>query len=90
MTPRTRPDGTGRSVAVDGLIVGAKTGTAELGATVESTHAWVIAFAGTNPDRPDIAVAVLVEADEAIGEQTGGRVAGPIAHDVIAAWAALR
>jgi peptidoglycan glycosyltransferase len=82
--------GTGQSVAVDGLHVGAKTGTAQIGASIESTHAWVIAFAGPNPDRPDIAVAVLVEADEAIGEQTGGRVAGPIAHDVIAAWTALQ
>ncbi len=82
--------GTGQSIAVDGLIVGAKTGTAQLGADIESTHAWVIAFAGTNPDRPSIAVAVLVEADEAIGEQTGGRVAGPVAQAVIAAWAATR
>ena len=78
--------GTGQRVAVDGLIVGAKTGTAQLGADVESTHAWVIAFAGATIDRPQVAIAVLVEADEDIGEQTGGRVAGPVAQAVLQAW----
>lgn len=82
--------GTGQSVGIDGLIVGAKTGTAQIGAEIESTHAWVIAFAGESIDRPGVAVAVIVEADEAIGEQTGGRVAGPIAQDVLRAWAAQR
>lgn len=78
--------GTGRSVAVESLVVGAKTGTAQLGASVESTHAWMIAFAGTDPDRPEVAIAVIVEADDAAGEQTGGRVAGPVARAVLEAW----
>lgn len=82
--------GTGQRVAIDGLIVGAKTGTAQIGAEIESTHAWVIAFAGDSIDRPGVAIAVIVEADEAIGEQTGGQVAGPIAQDVLRAWAAQR
>lgn len=82
--------GTGQSVAIDGLVVGAKTGTAQIGADIESTHAWMIAFAGERLDRPAVAIAVIVEADPAVGEQTGGRVAGPVAHDVLRAWAANR
>lgn len=82
--------GTAQRAAVDGLVVGAKTGTAQLGADLESTHAWLIAFAGDTIDRPEVAVAVLVEADEGVGEQTGGRVAGPIAQAVLVAWAETR
>ena len=55
---------------------------------MDETHAWVIAFAGQTPADPQIALAVIVEADPAIGEQTGGRVAGPIAKAMIDAWAA--
>jgi peptidoglycan glycosyltransferase len=82
--------GTGQSVAVEGLLIGAKTGTAQLGKDIESTHAWVIAFAEDPFGGDRIAVAVLVEADEAVGEQTGGRVAGPVAQEVIAAWNNIR
>ena len=80
-------DGTGRSLAVDGLVVGAKTGTAQIAESQEATHAWVIAFAGEQIESPEIAVAVIVEADLALGEQTGGRVAGPVAQAVISSWA---
>ncbi|MFT7475878.1 MAG: hypothetical protein ACI81L_002821, partial [Verrucomicrobiales bacterium] len=48
------------------------------------------AFAGDDIERPGIAIAVIVEADDAIGEQTGGRVAGPVALQVLAAWQAKR
>lgn len=82
--------GTAQSVAIEGLVVGAKTGTAQLGADIESTHAWLIAFAGDRFERPAVAVAVIVEADPELGEQTGGRVAGPVANDVLRAWAAQR
>lgn len=82
--------GTAQGLAISGLVVGAKTGTAQLGADIESTHAWVIAFAGDDIERPGIAIAVIVEADDAIGEQTGGRVAGPVALQVLAAWQAKR
>lgn len=78
--------GTGQSLTVDGLVVGAKTGTAQIAESQDATHAWVIAFAGETLDEPTLAVAVLVEADVALGEQTGGRVAGPIAQEVISAW----
>ncbi len=76
--------GTGRGLAVDGLVVGAKTGTAQLGADATSTHAWVVAFAGRAGERPELAVAVLVEGSEGAGEQTGGGVAVPIAREILA------
>jgi peptidoglycan glycosyltransferase len=79
-------NGTATGLQIQGLVVGAKTGTAEIGADIESTHAWIIAFAGDDIERPDIALAVIVEADENIGEQTGGRVAGPIALEILNAW----
>jgi peptidoglycan glycosyltransferase len=82
--------GTAQGLAIDGLVVGAKTGTAQLGENIESTHAWVIAFAGDDIVRPQIAVAVIVEADDDAGEQTGGRVAGPVALDVLTAWHSQR
>ena len=79
--------GTGTSMAVDGVVVGAKTGTAQIAESLEATHAWAIAFAGDTLDSPEIAIAVLIEADAEIGEQTGGRVAGPVAQALISAWA---
>lgn len=82
--------GTAQRVAVEGLLIGAKTGTAQLGKDIESTHAWVIAFAEDPFGGDRVAVAVLVEADPAIGEQTGGRVAGPVAQQVISAWNDVR
>ncbi|MGI9607462.1 MAG: penicillin-binding transpeptidase domain-containing protein [Acidimicrobiales bacterium] len=82
--------GTAQRLAIDGLIIGAKTGTAQLDSDAESTHAWVIAFAGDSIDRPAMAIAVLVEADDELGEQTGGRVAAPVAKAVIEAWNVAR
>ena len=81
-------NGTARSVAIDGIVAGAKTGTAQIGDGVEATHAWVIAFAGDDVNSPEIAVSVLIEADPEVGEQTGGRVAGPVAQEVLEAWVA--
>jgi peptidoglycan glycosyltransferase len=68
--------GTGGPAAIAGIDVAAKTGTAEGSG---GPHAWIIAFGPAND--PTIAVAVLVE-----GGGSGGRVAGPIAAEVIAAW----
>ena len=82
--------GTGQRLAMEGLVVGAKTGTAQIGADVESTHAWVIAFAGEDPARPEVAIAVIVEADGTLGEQTGGRVAAPVALRVLDVWQTIR
>ena len=80
--------GTGQSLQTPGLVVGAKTGTAQLTGEQVATHAWVIAFAGQTVDTPEIALAVIVEADQDAGEQTGGRVAGPIAQLLLQAWQA--
>ena len=48
----------------------------------------MIAFAGDDVNSPEIAVSVLIEADPEVGEQTGGRVAGPVAQEVLEAWVA--
>lgn len=79
------PGGTASRMAIDGFTVGGKTGTAELGTTPASSHAWVIGFAGPVGQAPTVAVAVLVEAQPGADEQTGGRVAAPIAQAVLEA-----
>ncbi len=78
-------NGTGTSMAIDGFLVGGKTGTAQIGASREETHAWVIAFAGPMDQPATVAIAVIVEADAAIGQQTGGSTSGPIAKAVLSA-----
>ena len=78
-------NGTARAMQVDGLEVGGKTGTAQLGTTPASSHAWVVGFAGLPGQAPEIAVAVIVEAQPGASEQTGGAVAAPIARAVIEA-----
>ena len=75
--------GTAQRLAIDGLTIGAKTGTAQLSAGNDATHAWIVGFAGSPDEPPLVAFAVFVEADSDIGEQTGGRTAAPIARDVL-------
>jgi peptidoglycan glycosyltransferase len=67
----------------DGTIVGGKTGTAQVTSGSDSANAWIIGFAGPDGKPPEAAVAVLVEAQEGVSEQTGGRVAAPIASEVL-------
>jgi penicillin-binding protein A len=76
-------DGTAERLdnGLDGFVVGGKTGTAEVGDTGTS-HAWIIGFAGSE-DEAQVAVAVIVEAQDGVSEQTGGRVAAPIAAAVM-------
>ena len=50
------------------------------------SHAWVIGFAGPEGEEPTIAIAVIVEGQPGASEQTGGRVAAPIAQAVLAAY----
>lgn len=76
-------EGTGSSVAFDNLVVGAKTGTAQLGTSPAKSHAWMVAFAGPPNAKPELVIAVLVEANDANPDQTGGRVAGPIVRAMI-------
>ncbi len=77
--------GTGTAAQIAGIQVAGKTGTAENG-TNEPPHAWFIAFAPA--DNPQYAVAVLVEHGGTSGvnaEVTGGRVAAPVAAQVLRA-----
>ncbi len=77
------PRGTGTAAQIPGVQVAGKTGTAETG-DGRPPHAWFIAFAPA--DAPRYAVAVLVEhggTDGTNAEATGGRVAAPIAKQVL-------
>jgi peptidoglycan glycosyltransferase len=78
--------GTATRLAVPGFDVGGKTGTAQLGTEPARSHAWIIGFGGPEGGEPTIAVAVIVEGQPGASEQTGGRVAAPIAQAVLAAY----
>lgn len=74
--------GTGTAAQIPGIPVAGKTGTAQVPG--QDPHAWFIGFAPA--DAPVYAIAVLVEnGGDAGSEATGGRVAAPIARDVLAA-----
>lgn len=80
-------NGTAQAAAVPGLVVGAKTGTAQLGTDPPRSHAWMIAFAGPQNAPSEVVVAVLVEGVEGSADQTGGRAAGPIVRALIETYA---
>lgn len=90
-----KPGGTAYGTATSNVVgIGGKTGTAEVRRTTSddtglpgwdrnTSHAW---FAGYAPfDNPKIAIAVLVEHGG-----PGGRIAAPVAKQIIEAWAAGR
>ncbi|MEY2469614.1 MAG: penicillin-binding protein [Actinomycetota bacterium] len=73
--------GTATRARVNGATVAAKTGTAQ---TIgNNAHAWLIAFAPA--EAPKVAVAVIVESQPGLGDVTGGRIAAPIAAQVMQA-----
>jgi peptidoglycan glycosyltransferase len=75
--------GTGTAAQIPGVQVAGKTGTAQH-AVGGAPHAWFIGFAPAQ--NPQVAVAVLVEDGGSLGsEATGGRVAAPIARDIMRA-----
>ena len=76
-------DGTAEQLAIPGYEVGGKTGTAQVGSEPPRSHAWIIGFAGRPGEAPTVAIAVLVKGQEGASEQTGGRVAAPIARQVM-------
>jgi penicillin-binding protein A len=74
-------NGTARGAAVPGAVVGGKTGTAQT--TGDNAHAWFIAFAEAAERK--LAVSVIVESQPEVSEATGGRVAAPIAQQLLKA-----
>jgi penicillin-binding protein A len=70
--------GTGTAARISGVTVAGKTGTAETGIAGLNTT-WFISYAGRN--RPEVAIAVVVEEQNS----TGGQTAAPVARDVLQA-----
>jgi peptidoglycan glycosyltransferase len=75
--------GTGTAARIAGVEVGGKTGTAQLGSDPPTSNAWFICFAGPPNAASTVAVAVLVEAEPGVSEGTGGRIAAPIAKQLV-------
>ena len=74
-------DGSGTSARIPDVRVAGKTGTAQH-AEGRAPHAWFIGFAPA--EDPQVAVAVVVEDGGSLGsEATGGRLAAPIARDMM-------
>ncbi|MEZ5219284.1 MAG: penicillin-binding transpeptidase domain-containing protein [Ilumatobacteraceae bacterium] len=68
----------------NGIQAAAKTGTAQLNNTgeVERSHAWIMAFAPA--EAPRLAVAVMLKGvNDEISAGTGGKLAGPIAKQML-------
>lgn len=75
--------GSGTAAQLPGVQVGGKTGTAQMGPDRPPT-VWFIGFAPA--DRPQVAVAVVIEDGGGAGDEaTGGRVAAPVAREVMQA-----
>lgn len=75
--------GTGTTVAIPGVQVAAKTGTAQTNQTIGSDN-WMIAFAPANA--PKVAVAVVVPGQPGLPvDSQGATVAGPIVKAVLQA-----
>jgi peptidoglycan glycosyltransferase len=85
--------GTGTEAQIPGWVVAGKTGTSTNCGTepncLTPPNAWFTAFAGPPDQTPRIAVAVIVIDGGDLGsEATGGRVAAPIAKQVIETYRA--
>ncbi|MSS44833.1 penicillin-binding protein 2 [Cutibacterium sp. WCA-380-WT-3A] len=74
-------NGTGKRARISGVTVGGKTGTAQT-LKGKAPYAWFVGWT----DNPHVAVAVFIQSsDTDINEVSGGRLAAPIAKDVIEA-----
>lgn len=83
MMERVVTQGTGTGATVPGLRVAGKTGTAQAGEG--ASYPWFIGFAPV--DAPEIAFAVMFEPIPASDDSdTGGRVAAPVAAQLIQGW----
>ncbi|MFI9649576.1 peptidoglycan D,D-transpeptidase FtsI family protein [Streptomyces sp. NPDC052040] len=80
-------DGTGKNAQISGVTVGGKTGTAQHGLNnSEKPYAWFISFAKLPDGSSPVAVAVVVEDDNANRDDiSGGGLAAPIAKKVMEA-----
>jgi cell division protein FtsI/penicillin-binding protein 2 len=80
-------DGTGKNAQINGVTVGGKTGTAQHGVdNKEKPYAWFISYAKTGDGSSPVAVAVVVEDENANrGDISGGGLAAPIAKSVMEA-----
>ncbi|GAA4553838.1 MULTISPECIES: peptidoglycan D,D-transpeptidase FtsI family protein [Streptomyces] len=79
--------GTGANAKISGVTVGGKTGTAQHGENnSENPYAWFISYAKGDDGSSPVAVAVVVEDDDAVRDDiSGGGLAAPIARNVMEA-----
>lgn len=82
----TQPGGTASNVALPGVTVAAKTGTAQIGLHNGYTDDWLVAFAPAQ--NPSIAVAVVVTNQPP--PSTGSSQAGPVARAVLQAALSMK
>lgn len=81
---KTVTEGTGKSARSDIVEIAAKTGTAQFKVAGKPVNlAWIVAFAPA--DKPEIAMAVMVEGDS-VGDVSGGLTTGPIAKEVFESY----
>ncbi|KOU58781.1 penicillin-binding protein [Streptomyces sp. MMG1533] len=81
-------DGTGKNAQIgDGVTVGGKTGTAQHGENnSKNPYAWFLSYAKLSDGSSPVAVAVVVEDDNAVRDDiSGGGLAAPIAKNVMEA-----
>ncbi len=80
-------DGTGSNAQIPGVTVGGKTGTAQHGENnSKNPYAWFISYAKSDDGSSPVAVAVVLEDEDAVrGDISGGGLAAPIAKSVMEA-----
>ncbi|RCH69784.1 penicillin-binding protein 2 [Streptomyces sp. SDr-06] len=85
-------DGTGTNAKIDGMEVGAKTGTAQHGVdNSQKPYAWFTSFAKDPKSGKEIAVAVVIQdSDAERSEVSGNGLAGPVAQAMMKAALASR